>query len=145
MAFGLDPKKLTPGSIDGAAKHAFSTGACSSLAIAIHDATGWPIVAITDHHNVFDNGRAGGGSALHWTVRRPDGRLVDIDGAHDAKDLVERYHGDADDGEAKDGVSTRADCLEWQNEGAGSVISVTLAATFVAAVLALPDKSSETD
>ncbi len=115
----LDPRRLTPGILDGAAEHAFLYGACGALALALHQETGWPIVAITDGHNVFSASewmgwrdpdapvigpaeapRAGGGSALHWCVFRPDGKLVDVDGAHDPEDLVDRYAADADDGEA---------------------------------------------
>ena len=125
---------LTPGIIDGAAKHVFTMGGCDALAIALHDATGWPIVAITDAHNVYGR-RAGGGSALHWTVQHPDGKLLDIDGLHDAEDLVERYSWDADEGEAAWGLSTRADAQEWWQE-AGQKIPLNLAATFVDAVLA---------
>ena len=125
--------RLTPGVLDGAAEHVFTLGGCDALAIALHDATGWPVVAITDHHNVYD-GRAGGGSALHWTVRHPSGRLLDVDGLHEAPDLVERYDGYADDGQAAWGLSSRADAEEWWNE-AGRKVPLALAATFVDAVM----------
>lgn len=124
---------LTPGIIDGFAERAFTHGGCDALAIALHDRTGWPIAAIADHHNVHGD-RAGGGSALHWTVLHPSGRLLDIDGLHDPADLVERYHGDADDGQAAWGISSRADAEEWWNE-AGRKVSIEMAATFVDAVL----------
>lgn len=130
-----DPANLTPGVLGGYALRAFKYGACGALAIAIHDATGWPIVAITDHHNVFEDGTAGGGSALHWTVRRPDGMLVDIDGAHSAEELVEEYHGEADDHQAAAGRSTREDAVEWYIESQGEPIPVSLAAKFVDVVL----------
>lgn len=132
---GLNPANLTPGVLDGYALRAFKYGACGALAIAIHDATGWPIVAITDHHNVFEDGTAGGGSALHWTVRRPDKKLIDVDGAHDQDDLVEQYHDEADDHQAAAGRSTRADVVEWYIENQGEPIPVSLAGTFVDAVL----------
>jgi len=135
MAGYLDPSRLTPGELDGAARHAFSQGACGALAMALHDATGWPVVAVTDAHNVYD-GKAGGGSALHWAVRRPDGMIVDVDGAHEAADLVEKYKWDADDEEAAVGTSTREDVEEWYVENQGEPIPVGLAATFVDAVLA---------
>ena len=125
---------LTPGVLDGYASRAFKHGACGALAIAIHDATGWPIVAITDAHNVH-GGRAGGGSAMHWTVMRPDGKLVDVNGAHDPDDMVEEYNAEADDETAAMGVSTRADAVEWYVEAQGEPIPLTLAATFVDAVL----------
>lgn len=133
-----DPSKLTPGVLDGYAKRAFKYGACGALAIALHDATGWPIVAITDSHNVYD-GEAGGGSALHWTVRTPEGLLLDVDGAHTADDRVAAYEGDADDGQAAAGTSTRADAWEWYGECQGAPISIALAGTFVDAVLQLRD------
>lgn len=47
----LSEDRLTPGVIDGAAEHAFSYGACAALAYALHEATGWPIIGITDSHN----------------------------------------------------------------------------------------------
>lgn len=126
---------LTPGVLDGYARRAFKYGGCGALALALHDATGWPIVAITDHHNVFEDGQAGGGSALHWTVRHPDGRLIDIDGAHDPDELVEAYHGDADDGQAAAGKSCREDVVEWYIECQGEPIPVALAASFVSPLL----------
>ncbi len=132
---GPDPEKLTPGVLDGYALSAFKRGACGALAIALHDATGWPVVAITDSHNVFD-GRAGGGSALHWTVRRPDGMLIDVDGAHAPEDLVSEYSPDADDGAAAAGVSSRADVFEWYVECQGEPVAIAMARTFVEAVLA---------
>lgn len=135
----LDPKRLNPGVIDGSAQNIFSTGGCHALAIAIHDATGWPIVAITDHHNVFD-GRAGGGSAVHWCVKAPNGKFVDIDGAHDPAELTARYDSDVDYDEDTDeqvahhGLSSRADAEEqWENQG--RKIPVKVAAKFVDAVL----------
>lgn len=126
---------LTSGVLDGYARRAFKYGGCGALALALHDATGWPIVAITDHHNVFEDRQAGGGSALHWTVRHPDGRLIDIDGAHDHDELVEAYHGDADDGQAAAGKSCREDVVEWYIECQGEPIPVTLAASFVSPLL----------
>lgn len=133
-----DPALLTPGVLDGYAKRAFKYGGCGALAIALHDATRWPIVAITDAHNVYD-GRAGGGSALHWTVQRPDGKLIDIDGAHDSDDLVAEYAGDADDGAAAAGLSTRADVWEWYVEAQGEPIPLSIAKSFVDVVLAQLD------
>jgi hypothetical protein len=132
---GLNPGDLTPGVIDGSARRIFKYGGCGALAIAIHDATGWPIVAITDSHNVFEDGTAGGGSALHWTVRRPDGKLIDIDGAHSPEDLVEEYNSEADEGQAAAGISTREDAAEWYIEAQGEPIPVSLAARFVQVVL----------
>ncbi len=130
-----DPTKLTPGVIDEFAKRAFKFGGCGALALAIHEATGWPLVAITDAHNVED-GKALGGSALHYSVRRPDGLLIDIDGAFSDEQMIWAYGGDADDGEAAVGDTTIADINEWYVECQGAPIPISLAKTFVSAVLA---------
>ena len=124
---------LTPGQLDGRAERVFTHGGCDALAIAMHDATGWPVVAITDSHNVHE-GRAGGGSAMHWGVRHPSDAFVDVDGMHDQEEITRSYDGDADDGEAAWGLSTRADAEEWWNE-AGRKVSQATAAMFVDAVL----------
>lgn len=120
---------LTPGVIDGYAERTFTQGGCGALAIAMHDALRWPIIAITDAHNVHD-GRAGGGSAMHWGVLHPNGLFVDVDGAHDLDVITGNYAGDADDGESAWGLSTRADAEEWWNEG-GRKVSLTTAGMFV--------------
>lgn len=129
-----DPQKLTPGVIDEYAKRAFLYGACGGLAIALHDHTGWPIVAITDQHNIFGD-KAGGGSALHWTVRHPDGQLLDIRGLHDPQDLIAEFEGEADDGEAGAGTSTREDAWEWYVEAQGAPIPLSLAESYVTPLL----------
>lgn len=129
MSF-LSDDRLTPGVIDGAAEHAFSSGACAALAYAMHEATGWTIIGITDGHNVHD-GKLGGGSSLHWGVMRPDGKFVDIDGVHEIDDIVERYMYDADDETAAWGNGTPADIHEWYVESQGAPISFALARTFV--------------
>jgi hypothetical protein len=135
MTIRPDPTKLTPGVLDGYAQRAFKYGACGALAIAIHDSTGWPIYAVTDSHNVFEDGQAGGGSALHWVVRRPDGALIDVDGVHTADELADEYSGEADDGEAAVGRSSRADAWEWYGESQGEPVPVSVAAGFVDVVL----------
>lgn len=140
MSVQPDPRNLTPGLLDGYALRAFKYGACGALAIAVHDATGWPIYAVTDAHNVFEDGQAGGGSALHWVVQRPDGAFVDVDGVHTAPELVAQYEGEADDGEAAVGRSTRADAWEWYGEAQGAPVPINLAATFVEVVLRKADE-----
>jgi len=136
----------TPGKLDPIAERAFLVGACGALAIAMHDTLGWPIIAVTDAHNV-ENGQAGGGSALHWAVRRPDGMIVDVLGPHTDEELIEEYEAEADDGEAAIGVSTREDVVEWYVECQGEPVPIELARTFVDAVLercARIDRESKT-
>lgn len=148
----IDPSSLQPGVLDAHALHAFRHGACEALAIALHDATGWPLVMITDFWNVhgdpdrFGIAQAGvGGSGAHWVVRADDGRLVDVDGAHDPGELARAYDGYVDEpGEDDDpGVepgarlayATREMALEEHIERKGGPVPHELAATYVAAVL----------
>jgi hypothetical protein len=132
----LNEDRLTPGVIDGAAKHAFSRGACASLAYAIHETTGWPIIGITDSHNAHD-GVLGGGSSLHWGVQHPSGQFLYIDGLRGLDDVVESYNADADadDQEAAWGRGSKADIEEWYIEAQGEPISILLARTFVTPLL----------
>ena len=132
-----DIPHLVPGEINEAARVAFQYGACDGLAIAVHDRTGWPLVKVTDAWNVqpaggegsveaylpdgvsgrtqkerAEIGEAGDGSALHWFVLRPDGKLIDIEGAHDALGLIVAFDSMADDNEAALGTSSREAALE---------------------------------
>jgi hypothetical protein len=58
---------------DEAALLAFLGGHCHSLALALHERTGWPLVAVDQRSD---------GVCVHVAVRRPDGTIVDIAGAH---------------------------------------------------------------
>jgi hypothetical protein len=151
---------LVAGRLDEAAREVFLYGACEALAIAVHDRTGWPLVKLTDAWNVqagdgsfSPDGMAGrsqaeravigvanDGSALHWLVLGPDGRLVDVDGAHDRFRLFVEYDTLAHDAgqEAALGTATRDEAIE-EHERKGSRVSLETAASFVDAVLALND------
>lgn len=66
---------LIPGKIDSNAKWAFTAGQCHALALALHEQTGWQIVAIKG--GVF-------GGIPHVVCRRStDNQLVDITGVID--------------------------------------------------------------
>lgn len=133
---------LTPGILDGCAKRAFKFGDCDVLAIALHDATGWPLVKVTDSWNVH-SGHAGDGSALHWMVRHPSGKLLDVDGLHDEEDVLRRYHAEADPpddeveggGRAAVGIASRADAMEEYYDRKGGSLPLKLVRTFVKPVL----------
>ncbi len=147
---------LTPGVLDGAAQRAFSFGACAGLAIAIHDATGWPLVKVADADCVWDasgaslHGRpaqeracvheAGmGAGGLHWLALAPGGRLVDVDGAHAPADVLERWDGQAGEdvqGQAALGFAGRDDAVDEYVEAKGEPVALGICASFVAPVLA---------
>lgn len=148
--------KITPGD-----ERTFTVGACEVLAIALHDETGWPIIKVTDSHNVCSRGaddwwprlegtpdeeraktsnKSAMGSAMHWMVLRPDGKLIDIDGAHEPLDIVQEYNEHADEAEAAIGRSTRPEAVE-ESEQKGTTASVAYAKALVPAVLELARQS----
>lgn len=94
------PVQLTPGVIDDQATLAFHNGHCISLAKAMSDETGWPVVAHLSRPGDLSFERGVDGSTItadlpfdawadafvHAMVEAPDGSLVDIDGAHNPDD-----------------------------------------------------------
>jgi hypothetical protein len=71
------------GKLDERAWLAFIYGQCHGLALALHNRTGWPLVAVVD-----DNGACG-----HVCVRRPDGQIVDVTGAHISEEMASAFAG----------------------------------------------------
>lgn len=65
--------EITPGVIDDAARFAFTAGHCHALALAIHEHTGWPMLAMSSKHSMRD-------ILQHVVVVMPDGRWLDING-----------------------------------------------------------------
>jgi hypothetical protein len=130
----INADNLTPGVLDGYAKRAFTYGACAALALALHDRYGWPLIAVTDAHNIYGD-RAGAGSALHYMVRHPSGKLLDVDGFHEDADVIEQYEGEADDGEAGIGITSRQDVCDYYIDAQGEPVPLELAARFIPAVL----------
>lgn len=85
------------GGLTAIAVERFSTTDCWQLARALHDETGWPMVAVG-----YEADEGVGWS--HLLVRRPDGKLVDVEGAHDEGPVLDRFgpfvEGDGDGIEA---------------------------------------------
>jgi hypothetical protein len=79
---------VSKGAITDVAVDVFKRGACAGLALALHDATGWPLVEV-GHCD---------GLPIHFMVRDLSGRLIDIEGAHADEDVVDEYEFVADDG-----------------------------------------------
>lgn len=78
------PHTVTPGDLD-TARHVLTAGQCHNLAAALHQETGWPIVAFfrdfdTDDDETEDN-------VKHYGVLTPDGYLLDGDGAIPLQDF----------------------------------------------------------
>ena len=55
------------------------------MALALHDYTGWPIIGAGawDDDAIFADGFIVIGVGAHYGVQAPDGRVVDIEGAHE--------------------------------------------------------------
>ena len=68
---------LEKGELDQRAWLAFIYGQCHGLALAVHRRTGWPLVAVVDHDGVCE----------HICVRRPDGQIIDVTGAHTSEEM----------------------------------------------------------
>lgn len=70
-----------PGVIDKAAQIYFTHGQCHALALALHEATGWPLVI---EFTQLRQGR----DIRHALVQMPSGKLVDINTAFYGKTRV---------------------------------------------------------
>jgi hypothetical protein len=121
------PWQLTPGTITPAAIEAFTRGACAGLAIALHDATGWPIVEV-GHCD---------GLPLHFMVRHTSGLLLDVRGLHSDEAVYDEWEFDADDGVVTLARAARADVVDCYRVDCGEPVPMDLVRTFVPAVVAL--------
>lgn len=81
--FGFQPDEI----------RAFTQGDCWALALALHEATGWQLVAIgySDEWAQPLEYR----SWEHVGVRRADGKVVDITGVHEEPEWLARWHNPA--------------------------------------------------
>lgn len=126
------PWQLTPCRITPAAVEAFTRGACAGLAVALHDATGWPIVEV-GHCD---------GLPLHFMVRHPDGRLLDIRGLHTDDAVCDEWEFDADDGVVALTRVARGAVVDCYRVDCGEPVPMDLVRTFVPAVLALTARTA---
>lgn len=74
---------LEVGSLDETAKYVFTHGQCHSLALALHEATGWDIVGV-----------GYGGTPDHVGVLSPRGRVLDITGYVSPDDWTDEVGGE---------------------------------------------------
>jgi hypothetical protein len=87
--------RLRPGVVDGEARRFYGDAACALLAEALHELTGWPLLAVC-----AATGRGDGWhEAIHAAVISPDGRTaIDIHGTAPAREVISRWdseHGPA--------------------------------------------------
>lgn len=69
----------------------FTGGWCGELAVAMHDATGWPIVLVCDEDGETPDALP---IWLHAGVRTPDGLFLDVTGAHDDETVIKAWEFD---------------------------------------------------
>lgn len=117
--------KVRPGVIDEHAMEAFKHGACGGLAIALHDATGWPIIAVG----------ACDGLDMHYMVRTPAGQLLDIEGLRVDDDVTTEYEFDADDGIVTLTETTRENVWAWYHGEECEPVPMDVVRTIASAVL----------
>lgn len=82
---GYAEVELRAGALDDNALFAFSCGQCHALAAAVHERTGWPVFALARGNGRAEDPRV---PLDHLYVRTPDGRALDVTGAHDVRDFV---------------------------------------------------------
>ena len=80
--------RITDGDVDE-----FTTGMCGVLAVALHDATGWPIMLVVDEAGRTDEGLPWW---VHAGVRTPEGGFLDVKGVNDFADVLSDWAWDAD-------------------------------------------------
>jgi hypothetical protein len=119
--------QLTPGTINTAAIEAFTRGACAGLAVALHDATSWPIVEV-GHCD---------GLPLHFMIRHPGGQLLDIRGLHSDDAVCDEWEFDADGGAVTLTLAARDAVVDCYRVDCGEPVPMDLVRTFVPTVVAL--------
>lgn len=82
-----DTVGLTAGVLDREASYVFNAGQCLALAIALSERTGWPLY-LRVGHGIIGRRRKACDYAIHAMVRKPDGKLLDVDGIRDEGDWV---------------------------------------------------------
>lgn len=153
---------LTPGVINDEAVLAFTRGHCAELALALHDRTGWPLrivvqanidwVSLADDPAVLaaaDQGHRIPYGYLqqlwaHVLVERPDGLLVDINGARTPDTVIDEHDWNGTGTAPLDDGPYRHRILAATRDDVDSLVSAAprcpgAGKPFVDAVLALPD------
>ncbi|WP_331725964.1 hypothetical protein [Streptomyces sp. NBC_00470] len=128
---------VTPGHLNDAAREAFTEGQCHALALALNEATGWPITAILTADSCRQDdplcNRADDDHCAcrigHLVVTRPDGTHLDITGAH-TPGTVPDCHG------APSRAMTAEDWQALRTARAWRAPDLRAARTFVAPLLA---------
>lgn len=116
----LDMVEIIPGVIDPDSEYVFTNGQCHALAMALHQATGWPL------YRVKPRGYDCCPTCAHWMVGLPDGRLLDIMGVS-SRDEVRMEWGRAVESNRTEWAEVQECCyLTADMEAAESFVSVVI-------------------
>jgi len=94
--------EITPGVRDQEAIRYYLRGNCALLAIEIHRAAGWPLIMISSEASKDSPHHYNDSRMVHVLTRRPDGRLVDIGGAHTDQQALGDWQGTYPDVQAEE-------------------------------------------
>jgi hypothetical protein len=108
---------LVQGVLDDQAKFAFTRGHCHSLALAVHQQTGWPMMAIVGNEKQ---------AVTHVVVAMPDGRWLDAFGPCPAE-ARRGYHAEEFDQEQIQELGKHKHWLPTDAETAASFVAPLLA------------------
>lgn len=81
-----DDPPLAPG-VSEANRERYTHRDCQQLAIALHEATGWPYAAVCDGYSEELDTYGW----MHMGVVTPDGFFLDVEGAHIVDDILSQY------------------------------------------------------
>jgi hypothetical protein len=146
--------RLRAGVLDAYAQRAYLVGQCHALSIALHERTGWPIMAVLARRGRQDRidwtARLADAPLdvlaarwVHTAVRRHDGLLIDITGACDEATMLSRWTPPRTTDGARLVPVNAQTLLGLVRRGSGVEADVTAARTFVDAVLVAAGKSTE--
>ncbi|WP_331746739.1 hypothetical protein [Streptomyces sp. NBC_00842] len=125
MISNLPWQLVSDGAITAEAVDVFTRGACAGLAVALHDATGWPLVEV-GHCD---------GLPIHFMVRDLSGRLIDIEGAHTDEDVADEYEFVADGGAVTFTEMSRDAVLASYREDSGEPVPMSVVHAIAPVVL----------
>jgi len=116
---------LSHGTLTDEGIQVFRGTASAGLAIALHDATGWPLIEV-GHCD---------GLPMHFLVRHPNGHLMDVEGLHPDDHVVTDFELDADEGIVLLSEVTRAAVWTTYRDDCGEPVPLPIAHSAAAAVL----------
>ena len=119
------------------ASYALTNGNCHSLAVALHLATGFPIVAFFPNENDTDEDDEDYSERVqHFAVLSPEDIVLDGDGAQPLDEVLDRTLWEANEGWTIDQLIAQIDKENQQEDVSWFPLSPPLVDSFVSPILA---------